>query len=244
MTAVLPRVFRKRRRGRRRPAHAMPSSKRPRRTGIRNPEDRASHARVRIAESVSASSEQAEIQTPGAPELGTAPPPDSSVRHRDVRSVGTTVFKVALISCLCLVIAGVLCVTAHVRPIDQFRHPADRPPVRGTSLPPGRPTAAVLNPPGPLLDAGNQLPGASAPQTGHVTSIPSEGPGHDLSLDVQGLPAASEDPDLEAALGDLDRQAALDNSMREQHGPGEPPGPTAGPPVDVPDGNRPAPNDQ
>jgi hypothetical protein len=236
MRAVLPRVFGLPRHGRRRPAHAMPSTKRASRTGIRNPKNRPRHAGdvpVRIADSRDRP-DLAEIQTPQVPEPGIALLANSSsVRHWGVRAGRTRLFKVALISCLCLVIASGLSVTP-------LPHPAARPPVRGTSLTPGRPTVSLPRPSAPRLNAGNQPPTAAAPQTGHVTAKSAKGTGPDLSLDVQGLPAAPDDPDLEAALSDLDRQADLDHSMREQHVPGEPLVPAAGPPVSLsPDGKPP-----
>ncbi|MDT5202262.1 MAG: hypothetical protein QOE52_2884 [Mycobacterium sp.] len=236
MRAVLPRVFGLPRRGRSRPAHAMPSAKRTSRTGIRNPENRPRHAgdiRVRIAETSCDRPDMAEIQTSRVPEPGIASfATRSSVRHWHARAVRTRLFKVALISCLCLVIARGLSVTP-------LPHPTAQPTVRGTSLTPGRPTVSLPRPSGPRLNAVNQPPTAAAPQTGHVTAKPAEVPGHDLSLDVQGLPAAPDDPELEAALSDLDRQAGLDHSMREQHGLGEPPVAAPGPPVAPPPDGKP-----
>ena len=232
------------RRGGRRPAHAMPSMKRTKRAGIRNPKDRARHtgdARLCIAEAFRARPALAEIQTSRIPELDIALlATRSSVRYwathavrkrASTRAVRKRVFKVAMISCL--VPAGILIVGPP-------RHPTDRSSVRGTTLTPSHPTVIAPSLSGSRLNAGKQPLNGAAPQTGNVVSKLSEEPGHDLSIDTQGLPAAPDDPDLEAALSDLDRQADLDQSMRRQHGLGEPPPvPTTGSPVAQPGGEPP-----
>jgi hypothetical protein len=103
--------------------------------------------------------------------------------------------------------------------------------------------------PGDVPQTGTALPG-DVPQTG--TALPGdahsqtpEGPGHDLSLDIQRLPPAPADPELEAALSDLDKQADLDQLTWQQTELGQrPPVPTAEPPAALPDGQAPAPAPQ
>ncbi|WP_459976248.1 hypothetical protein, partial [Mycobacterium avium] len=73
-----------------------------------------------------------------------------------------------------------------------------------------------------------------------MQSEPAATPQDDLSSDVQNLPAVGDDPELEAALTDLDKQAELDDLMRRRPGPGQLPPlapnaqPTATPPLPQP----------
>jgi hypothetical protein len=256
MRAVLTRVMAHGRREHRRPAHAMPSPKPTKRQGIRNLQNCARHAaedRVHIAKAVRARLALAElrnrvtrvIHASRVPELGVA-----LLAAREwlwqlgVRAARPRAFCVSLITCL--LVAGVLAAEPSPRPIV-------RPPPRGTSLTPRAPTPTVPGTSsGSQFDAGKQTPRGDVPQTGAVSPVgdlpshTSEDPGHDLSLDIQGLPPAPGDPDLEAALSDLDKQADLDQLMWEQHGLGQrPPVPAAGSPAaprdgQVPDAPRPA----
>jgi hypothetical protein len=72
-----------------------------------------------------------------------------------------------------------------------------------------------------------------------VRTETSQDVGHDLSLDIQGLPPAPDDPNLDAALGELDKQADLDQSMRQQQELAREPNVSTGTP-DVPR-NQPTP---
>jgi hypothetical protein len=57
---------------------------------------------------------------------------------------------------------------------------------------------------------------------------------------MQSTPPARDDPDLEQALNDLDRQADLDQLMWQQRGLGEqPPALNGEPPAALPDGQVP-----
>ena len=190
----------------------MPSRERTKRTGIRNPGNSAHHAadhQVRIAKALRA-------------------------RLALARAVRTWAFGFVLITCL--ISAGD--VTASLSP-----HPADRPPAGGTSLTPRAPIETLSgSSSGSQFNARKQPPSVAAsqagaaPSLGDVHSETSEGAGHDLALDIKGLPPAPDDPDLEAALSDLDKEADLEQSMRQQHGLGQhPPVPTAGPPAALPD---------
>jgi hypothetical protein len=194
----------------------MPSPERKKRTGIRNPRNGAHHAadhQVRIAKALRA-------------------------RLALARAVRTWAFGFVLITCL--ICAGD--VTASLSP-----HPTDRPPVGATSLAPRAPIETRSgSSSGSQFNAGKQPPSGAAsqagaaPPVGNVHSETSEGPRHDLALDIQGLPPAPDDPDLEAALSVLDKEADLEQSMRQQHGLGQhPPVPTAGPPAAPPDGEAP-----
>ena len=180
------------------------------------------------------------IRAPRILELGVALlTARASVRQWNVRAVRTWAFGVALITCLISVGVATAALSSHT---------TDRPPVRGTSLTPQAPSGTVPgSSSGSQFNAGTQPPRGAAPQTGappqtaDVQSEPSTGPGHDLSLDIQGLPPARDDPDLEAALSDLDRQADLE----QQHGLRQQPVvPTAGPPAALPDGQAPGPPQQ
>jgi|SRR5271154_3792535 len=208
MRAVLTRVMARDRRGHRRPAHAMPSPARMKRTGIRNPRNSAHQVRQRVTRM---------IHAPRLPELGVALlAARASVRQWGGRAVKTWALGFVLITCL--VSAGG--VTASLSP-----HPTDRPPAGGTNL---MPRAPIETRAGGSSDsrfnAGKQPPSGAAsqagatPPLGDVHSGTSQRPGRDPALDIQGLPPAPDDPDLEAALSDLDKQADLDQSMRQQHG--------------------------
>jgi hypothetical protein len=154
------------------------------------------------------------------------------------RAVRTWAFGFVLITCL--ISAGDF--TASLSP-----HPTSRPPAGGTGL---IPRAQIETRAGGSSDskfnAPKQSPSGAASQAGaapplrDVHSETSVGPGHGLAIDVQGLPPAPDDPDLEAALSDLDREADREQSMREQQGLSQhPPVPTAGPPAAPPGGQPP-----
>jgi hypothetical protein len=250
MRAVVTRVMAHGRRERRRPAHAMPSPKRPKRPGIRNLQNCARHAaedRVHIAEAVRARLALAEIRNrvvrviraSRVPEFGVALLAAGEwVWQLGVRAARARAFCVSLITCL--LVAGVLGAEPSPRP-------SVRPPLRGTSLTPRAPVPTVsVSSSGSQFDAGKQTSRGDVPQTGAVSPVgdlplqTSEGPGHDLSLDIQGLPPAPGDPDLEAALSDLDKQADLDQLLWQQYGFGQrPPVPAAGSPAAPPDGQVP-----
>jgi hypothetical protein len=255
MRAVLTRVLARKWRAHRRPAHAMPSAERTKRTATRNPQNGARHAaddRVRVAEALRArfapeirQRVTRVIHAPRVPEFGVALLADRAwVWQGLVRAVRTPAFGVAMITCL--ISAGVLTATLSPRPTSP-------PPARGTSLTPKAPFGTVSGtssgsqsdagkppPPGQVPHTGAAPPG-DVPQTGAAPPSDagpqtSEGPGHDLSLDSQGLPPASPDPDLEAALSDLDKRADFDqrHSLDQR-----PPVPTAGPPAALTDGQPP-----
>jgi hypothetical protein len=226
----------------------MPSPERTKRTGIRNPRNGAHHAadhQVRIAKALRARLALEEIQqrvtrvihAPRIPELGVALlAARALVRQWGGRAVRTWAFGFVLITCL--ICAGD--VTASLSP-----HPKDRPPVGGTSLAPRAPVETRSgSSSGSQFNARKQPPSGAASQAGaapplrDMHSETSVGPRHHLALDIPGLPPAPDDPDLEAALSDLDKQADLDELMRQQHGLGQhPPVPTAGPPAAAPDGH-------
>jgi hypothetical protein len=256
--AVLTRVMPHGRREHRRPAHAMSSPKRTKRPGIRNLQNCARHAaedRVRNAKAVKARLALAQIRNrvtrvthaSRVAELGVAPLAAREwVWELGVRAARARAFCVFLITCL--LVAGVLAAEPSPRPTVR---PLVRPPPRATSQRAPVPTASGTSS-GSQFDAGKQTPRGDAPRTGAASPVgdlpsqTSEGPGHDLSLDIQGLPPAPADPDLEAALSDLDKQADLDQLMWQQRGLGQrPPVPTAGSPTappgaQVPDAPRPA----
>lgn len=248
MRAVLTRVIVRNLRAHRRPAHAMSFLERTKRTGTRNPQNGARHAaqdRVRIAKALGArlapeirQKVTRVIHAPRVLEFGVGLVAARAwVWQSGARAVRTPAFGVALITCL--ISAGV--VTAALSP-----RPPGQPPAHGNSLTPQAPSETVSGTSsGSQFDIRKQPPNGDVPQTGsapphNVLPQISEGPDHDLSLDIQGLPPAPPDPDLEAALSDLDKRADFDQSMRQQHGLDQrPPVPTAGPSAALPDGQAP-----
>lgn len=183
------------------------------------------------------------LRTPGITHLDVAlAAADASAGARVARIIRSRAFVIALITCA--ITAGVVAAAPNFRL-------AHRPqtPVAGRTAPRSSATVsssasprhnAVKQPPvgdGPGPGGARQTTDApragAAPHTSDVQSEPAAPPQHDLYVDVQDLPAARDDPDLEAALSDLDKQADLDESMRRQPGPGQPPPltPDAGPPV-------------
>ena len=202
----------------------MPSPERTKRTGIRNPRNRIRNPRNRAHH---AADHQVRIA--------------KALRARLALARAVRTWAVGFVLIACLISAGD--VTSSLSP-----HPTDRPPAGGTSLTPrapiktrsGSPAGSQFNARKQQQPSGAASQAGAAPPLGGVHSETSEVPGRDLALDIQGLPPAPDDPDLEAALSDLDKQADLEQLMRQQHGLGQQPTvPTAGPPAAPPDGQAP-----
>lgn len=240
MLAVLTRVIARDRQGHR-PAHAMAYAKSAKRAGIRNRRNRARHAaddRIRIAEALATrraveGMRQRVIRTIHAsriPELVVSMLADSAPpRQWGVRTARTPAFSVGVITCL--VSAGVAGAAAPASPTDGpgprgigITRPAAFATVSGSSL-------------GSRLTSGQQPLTGAAP-LGDVHSENPEDPGPDRPLDSRGV---TDDPQLEQALIELDKQADLDQLMWQQRGLEQPPAlPAAGPPAALPDGQAPA----
>lgn len=116
------------------------------------------------------------------------------------------------------------------------------------SIAPQTSRADTHSPDAALGTSGQSVSNGDVPQfdTGLPLGDGSSGPGAnsdaDLSVIVQGLPPAPDDPDLEAALAELDAKADRDALMQQQHGrgqlqeaplPGPPPAPSDEQPTDT-----------
>lgn len=250
MEAKCTRAIFRYREGRRQPRHALPSVGSMQRKGTRKPWTRRPHSggcRESGLVAASARTALAEIQhrvtrqlrAPQIPDLdGALCAADASVCSRVGRTVRSQAFVIALISCA--LSAGVVAATPHFG----LAHPPQASSVTSRAARPS--SGTVPSSSGPRHNAVKQppvddgpLPGA-APQTRDGQSEPAAPPRPDLSLDVQGLSAGRDDPDLEAALNDLDKQADLDELMRRPPEADQPPpltpdaGPSPAPPFAQP----------
>jgi hypothetical protein len=253
MLGVLSRASGEDRRVRRHPAHAMPPPGRKKRNRINGPRNGSHHSRVvtqRVSETRHALAElrQRVARLAHARRIADVVvafvDTHSSVRHHQgVRPVRARAIRVALFTCV--ISAGFITAAPSLTS-------ADGSPERATSRPHRPPLEAASGSTALRPSASEQPPtgAGAAPKTATTPSVDgrreeqrSPSPRGGLSLDVQSTPPAPDDPDLDRALSDLDRQADLDQLMWQQRGLGEqsPPAPTAGPPAALPDGQVPVP---
>jgi hypothetical protein len=193
---------------RHRPAHAIPSPGRTKRFRIRG-HDGARHARISVETRRSlAELRQRVTRIAHSPRIA-----DSVARTRALR--------VALF--ICVISTGFI--TAVPSQSSDARSPMPAP-----SLPHRPPLETASDSTASRLSAGKQPPTGAAPET--ATTPPVGGPRQEqrspnprggLTLEIQGTPPAPDDPDLEHALSDLDRQADLDQQLWQQRGLGDQP---------------------
>lgn len=255
--AVLKRLIIRDRRGHRRFAHASRDAKRTMRACIRNPRNRARHAadrRMRIRGALATRGPLAEmpqrvirmIHESGFFELAVATFADrAALGRRGVRAARTPAFRVGVITCL--VSVGVASAAAPLRSTDG---PAvdgiGMTPVAAFPTVPGSASGSRLTsgpqqlndaaPRGDVDPANAENPAPHLPLGSHVAP---DDPGPGRSLDGQ---VVADDPGLEQALTDLDKQADLDQLMRQQLGLDQPPPlPAEGPPANPPGPGAPPP---
>jgi len=209
---------------RHRPAHAIPSPGRTKRIRIRG-HDGARHARVSIETRRPLTElRQWVTRLPRAPRIAhlavTVVAAHASMRRLGVRPVRTRALRVALF--ICVISTGFISAAPSLTP-------GDGPPLRASSVTHRPPPQIASGPTASRLSASEHRPMGAAPETVTTPSVgrlhkdrPADQQGG-LSLDMQSTPPAPDDPDLEHALSDLDKQADLDQLMSQQRGLGDQP---------------------
>lgn len=231
-------------RGHRQPKHALPSAGRAQRGGTRAPESRGRHTADPVRSSYAVAVRTSNVW---------ATPQRAIRRLRPERifdhvvAVGTVVVAAArylvgagrhgalfIVLILCSIGASGVIAAPHIwsmggPQMPAAGHSAHHSPKHGSipTLPRHNPIlqAPAADGPHPVAapPTSNAPRAVSPPRVSEVQSVPAAPPQSDPARDVQDLPPAQGDPELEAALSDLDKQAELDESMRRQPAPGQQP---------------------
>lgn len=217
----------------RQPKHALPSTRRAQGTGIRSPKTSGRHTAnpatsnyaVVVRTSITRATSQRVIRRL-RPELIFYP----------IATFGTVFASTAryligagrhgalfIVLSVCAISASGVIAAPHIWSTGRPQMPAT-----GHSAPPVLQHNSVHR--APAVDGSHPI-GApptsiapvviSPPRVSQLQSIPAAPAQSDPAHDVQDLPPAQADPELESALSDLDKQAELDESMRRQRAPGQ-----------------------
>jgi hypothetical protein len=231
-------------RGYRQPKHALPSAGRTQRTGIRSLKSRRRHAANAAAPSYAVAGRTSNLwATPqrvirrvrleriSHPILVFGTVSASAARYLVGAGRHGALF---IVFSVCATCASGAIAAPHIwstgRPqmpaADHSAHPSPKPGL----IPPIPQHDSVRQ--APTVDGAHPVaapPTSNAPRVvspppvREVQSMPAAPRQSDPARDVQDLPSAQADPELEAALSDLDKQAELDESIRRQLAPGQQP---------------------